>query len=259
MKSLTLVLCVIAILGSAASTYFYFEIGNTKEQLQQEVAKAETRSTELQDKLNKATAQGEALQKQVVTLDSDLGEAKSKITASDSRNTLLDRDNKQLRNQLTAKDDAEKALNSEISDLKRELAQAKLAASAATPEEIEGYKSKITTLEARVAELESTSGSTVAKIANTTAAGQTEGQPAATLPSIKGEVVSVGARNAFVVLNVGSAQGVQAGQTFSITRGDSAIASGQVSTVQESYSIAQIASNTLRGTLAKGDTAVLTK
>lgn len=264
MKSLTLVLCVIAILGSAASTFFYFEIGNTKEQLQQEKAAVETRSNELQAKLKESTDQGEALQKRLAALDSDLGEAKSKSTAAETRGAQLTRDVAQLRNQLTAKNDAEQALNREISDLKRELAQAKLSASAATPEEIEGYKTTIATLQSRVSDLESTSSSTVARMADTTVsttAGKADGAAASKtpVPDISGEVMSIGAQNAFVVLNIGSAQGVQVGQNVAISRTGAPIATAQVSSVQEKYSIAQIAGKSLRGGLAKGDTAAITK
>jgi type II secretory pathway pseudopilin PulG len=73
MKPLTLILCVIAILGSVASTFFFFQIGTAKEQLQQEVALAATRATEQQAKITEAAAQSEALQKRLAALDSELG------------------------------------------------------------------------------------------------------------------------------------------------------------------------------------------
>lgn len=268
MKSLTLALCVIAILGSAASTFFYFQIGNTKELLKQDVAKAEARSVDLQGKLAEAGAQGEALQKRLAALDSDLGEAKSKATAADTRNAQLSRDVAQLRNQITAKDDAEQTLNREVSQLKRELAQAKLSASAATPEEIEGYKSTIATLQAKITELESNRGS-IAAMPNTTGAATAAatgttgaaagGNTAAAVSSpanLSGEVVSIGSQNAFVILNIGSAKGVQVGQKFNITRGGSTVAASQISSVQENYAIAQI-SGSVRGGLNKGDVAVI--
>lgn len=254
MKSLTLALCVIAILGSAASTFFYFQVGNTKELLKQDVVKAESRATELQGKLAESGAQGEVLQKRLAELDSDLGEAKSKVTTAESRSTQLTRDLAQLKNQLTAKTDAEQALNGEIAQLKREIAQAKLAASAASPEEVEAYKSNIASLQAKVTELESARSTVGGK--PTTAGGTVETGPAAAA-GLKGEVVSIGAQNAFVVINAGSAQGVQTGQKIAITRGGAAVADAQVSSVQEGFSIAQIVSGSLRGGLAKGDVATI--
>lgn len=258
MKSLTLVLCVIAILGSAASTFFYIQIGKTKEQLQEQVATSTKNANELQAKLVEANTQGEATQKRLLTVDNERAEAISKATAAESRSTQLARDIATIRNQLTAKDDAEQALNREITQLKRELAQAKLAAASASPEEIEGYKATIATLQAKVTELES-SRSTVGKLANTTAASASGATATSSTAAggINAEVVSIGAMNAFVVLNAGSANGVQAGQNFTITRKGTTVATAQVSSVQENYAVAQIAASSLRGGLVKGDTATI--
>lgn len=251
MKSVTLALCVIAILGSAASTFFYIQIGKTKEQLQQQVATATTNSNALQAKLAEAEAQGEATQKRLLAVDNERAEAISKATAAESRSTQLARDVATIRNQLTAKDDAEQALNREISQLKRELAQAKLASFSTSPEEIEGYKTTIATLQAKVTELEA-NRSTTGTMA-TTAAGTTT----AAAGSINAEVVSIGAQNAFVILNAGSGKGIQAGQNFTITRKGATVATAQVSSVQENYAVAQISAGSLRGGLIKGDTATL--
>jgi peptidoglycan hydrolase CwlO-like protein len=257
MKSLTLALCVIAILGSAASTFFYFQIGKSKEVLQQQVTTTENRASDLQNKLTESAAQSEALQKRLAALDSDLGEAKSKVTTAETRNSQLSRDVSQLRNQITAKEDAEQSLNREIGDLKRELAQAKLNASSATPEEIEGYKSSIATLQARVNELQAGRGNTVAMMPNTTVPG-TAATPAAEAPSsLSAEVVSIGNKNAFVVLNVGSDQGVQVNQQFAISRDGSDVAKASVSSVEKNYAIAFVAADSLRGGLLKGDKAAL--
>jgi len=252
MKSLTLALCVIAILGASASTFFYFQVGKTKEELQQQVATNKAQVTELQTKLNESTTQGDVLNKRLAVLDGDLGESKSKNTAAESRSTQLSRDISQLRNQLTAKDDTEQTLNREISQLNRELAQAKLAAASVSPEEIEGYKSTIASLQAKVSDLESTRVKSVVAKANPNSGGSATS-------AVIAEVVSIGAQNAFVILNAGSVKGVQAGQNFTITRKGAAVASGQVSSVQANYAVAQIAPNSIRGGLIKGDTAALTE
>lgn len=243
MKSLTLSLCVVAILGSAASTFLYFRIGTAKEALEQQVAAAESRSTELQGRLAESAAQSEVLQKRLAELDNDLGDAKSKATAAEGRSAQLTRDIAQIRNQLTAKNDAEQALNSEIAQLKREVAQAKLAASSSSPAEVDGYKATIATLQARVTELEAS------RAANTVSA------PAGAPVGTSSEVVSIGDRNAFVVINMGSARGVLVNQRVNITRGGDTVATGVISSVQPTYSIAQITADSIRAGLSKGDTA----
>lgn len=252
MKSLTLVLCVIAILGSAAATFFYFQIGDAKEQLQQQVSAAETRASDLQTKLTEAGSQNEALQRRLAALDSDLGQAKSQATTAETRTAQLNRDVAQLRNQITAKEDAEQTLNREISQLKRELAQSKLASASATPEEIEGYKQTIATLQTRISELEASRG-TASGQPDTVAGGAQQAAPGS---HFSAEVVSVGNQNGFVVLNAGTAKGVQTGQRVAITRGGNPVATAQISSVQNNYSIAQISADTLRGGLLKGDQAV---
>ena len=254
MKSLTLALCVVAILGSAASTFFYFQIGNTKEVMQQQVASAESRSTDLQARLTESTAQGEVLQKRLAELDSDLGDAKSKATSADGRTAQLTREVAQIRNQITAKNDAEQALNGEIAQLKREVAQANLSASAASAEEIEGYKTTIATLQSRVTELQAGRGTVTT--AGTTSTGSTAPAAGAAVGSTA-QVVNIGDQNAFVVLNIGSAQGVQVNQRVNVTRGTETVATAVVSSVQAAYAIAQINTGSVRGGLSKGDTATI--
>ncbi len=251
MKSLTLVLCVIALLGSVASTFFYFQIGDTKTKLEQQVSVAKAATTDVQAKLGDANGQIEALQKRLASMDSDLGDAKSKLTSADNRSVELARNVDQLTNQITAKDDAAKALNDEISGLKRDLASLKLAS--ASPEDVDNYKKTIATLQARVTELEAGKPAAVVNADGTT----TPAPVAPAAAGLSGEVVSVGTKNAFVVLNVGKTQGVQVNQKFTITRGTDTLATAQVSSVEGDYAIAQISTDSLRGSIGKGDTATL--
>jgi hypothetical protein len=177
----------------------------------------------------------------------------STATAAEGRAAQLTRDVAQVKNQLTAKTDSEQALNREIADLKREVAQAKLASAAASPEEIEAYKSSIATLQAKVTELEAGRG---------TVAGSTSSSTSAAAPSISvgatANVVSIGEKNAFVVLDIGTAQGVQVGQKLNVTRAANTVATAVVSSVQDAYSIAQINVGSIKGGLLKGDTATIT-
>ncbi len=247
MKSLTLVLCVIALLGSVASTFFYFQIGDTKTKLAQQIAQEKSRTTEVQAKLDESVAQTDALQKRLVAMDSDLGDAKSKLTSADNKSIELARNVDQLTNQVTAKDEAIKALNNEIAGLQHDLATAKL--SSASSEEIENYKATIASLQARVNEVKADKPAAVV-----VADGTTQTAPAS---GLSGKVVSIGALNGFVVINIGTAQGVQVNQKFNITRGTNTIASAQVSSVDQGFAIAQVSSESLNGTLNKGDVATL--
>ena len=266
MKPLTLILCVIAILGSAASTFFFFQIGTAKEQLQQEVALAATQATELQGKITEAAAQSDALQKRLAALDSELGEAKSKASAADTRSTQLGREAIQLRTQLTAKTEAAQALTTELSQLKQELAQIKLTAATTAAEQSEEYKTTIANLQARITDLIAINNKATARSGKSTRgvnADSTQGAAAATAtpPSLVVEdadgfqVVSIGADNGFVVIKAGSAQGIQPKQNLVISRSGKVLATAVVSSSQENYAIAQIVTGSLKGNLIKGDLA----
>ena len=256
MKSLTLVLCVVALLGSAASTFFYFQIGDTKTKLEKQVNQATARTSEVQTKLAESGFQVDALQKRLASMDSDLGDAKSKLTSADNKSVELARNVDQLTNQITAKDEGAKALNDEIAGFKRDLATAKLAS--ASPEEVDNYKKTIAALQSRVTELEA---SKPAANVITNADGTIQPAPAApsapAAPGLSGKVVSIGAGDGFVVINLGTAQGVQVNSKFTITRGTATVASTQVSSVNEAFAIAQVASESLHGNLNKGDVATL--
>jgi hypothetical protein len=263
MKPLTLILCVIAILGSVASTFFFFQIGTAKEQLQQEVALAATQSTQLQAKITDAAAQNEALQKRLAALDSELGEAKSRASAADARSTQLGREAAQLRIQLAAKTEAGQALTAELSQLKKELAQVKLTASTTAAEQSESYKATIAGLQARITELVAlnTKANRGGKASRGVNAEASPGAAATTPVVVEDadgfQVVSIGANNGFVVIKAGSAQGLQLQDNLLISRAGKVLATAVVSSSQENYAIAQIVAGSLKGNLSKGDLATL--
>jgi len=262
MKPITLIICIVAILGSVASTFLFFQIETAKEQLQQEVALAENQATELQTKLTEAAAQSEALQKKLAELDSALGEAKSKASTADGRSTQLGREMSQLRTHLTAKTDAAQELTNEISQLKQELAQIKLTAATSAAEQSEESKATINNLQARITDLIAIT--TKAKTRNgksalTANADEAPATAAATPQFVEDAngfpVVSIGESNAFVVIKAGSAQGIELKQNLLLSRGGKVLAEAVVSSRQENYAIAQIVAGLLKGNIKKGDLA----
>ncbi|MCS6243493.1 MAG: hypothetical protein H2172_06500 [Opitutus sp.] len=262
MKPLTLILCVIAILGSVASTFFFFQIGTAKEQLQQEVALAATQATQLQGKITGAAAQSDALEKRLAALDNELGDAKSKASTADARSTQLGREATQLRTQLTAKTEAAQALTTELSQLKQELAQIKLTAATTAAEQSEEYKATIANLQARITDLiaintkaNARGGKSLPGVNADTAPGAAAPTPLVVEDANGFQVVSIGADNGFVVIKAGSAQGIQPKQNLVISRSGKVLATAVVSSSQENYAIAQIVTDSLKGNLSKGDLA----
>ncbi len=252
MKALTLTLCILALLGSGASGYFWWEIGNTKKDLQSQLASEQSRAAALQGNLEQTTATLEQKQTQLAETDAALGDTKRNLTAAEARNVQATRDLEGLRKTLATKEATERKLNTDLDNLRRELVQTRLAAQVGNPEEIENYKQTIASLEARLTDLQS---------GGTGIAPGTPGGPA--LPgkaklserTAAARVAQVGTKNAFVVLDLGVADGITVGNKFIISRAGENIAESVISEVKDTYAIAQIAPTTIKTTLKAGDIA----
>lgn len=252
MKSFTLVLCVLALLGAAASTALFLVIGNTKAALHQELNASQARATGLETQLTDARTEGERLQKRLAAIDADLGDTKSRLSATELRAIQLSRDLNQTRTLLATKEETERQLNQDIAALKRELVQSRLAASAAaSPEEVAGYRQTIAQLTDKVSTLETTlrHATSVASLASPSSATVTAARSRAA------PVVSVGPQNAFVVLAYGASHGARSQQELQVLRGTQPVATVHISDVRENYSIAQVVPSSLSGALQKGDVA----
>lgn len=249
MKALTLALCILALLGSAASGYFWWSIGNTKEQLRQDLASATTRADGLQTNLTKTNEELEGTKARLVAESAELGDTKSKLTAAEARNVQIAREVDTLKKSVAEKEQTEQALNTQLDTLRKDLVQARLAAQVGNPEETARYQQTITSLEARLAEL---SGAAPVAADGTPAA---PAKPAMSERTAAARVASVGTQNAFVVLELGTADGISAGNKFSITRAGEPVAESVISAVMDEYSIAQIVPASIKSTLKAGDIA----
>jgi septal ring factor EnvC (AmiA/AmiB activator) len=254
MKALTLVLCILALLGSAASGYFWWEIGNTKKELQSQLSSEQARATSLQGSLAQTNESLEKTNTKLAESDAALGDAKRNLTAAEARNVQTARDLDAAKRTLAAKEDAEKKLNSDLDALRRELVQTRLAAQVGSPEELEVARKTISGLETRLAELQGLpppAASTEVAAASTAAPAK----PALSERTSAARVAQVGVKNAFVVLDLGTADGITVGNRFVIKRGEDQIAESVISDVKESFSIAQVVPGSIKSTLKAGDTA----
>ncbi len=261
MKSLTLILAVIAILGAAASGFFWWQVGDTKKQLQEQLSAEQSRASTLQSDLTRANEEKTTLQSNLARIDGDLGDIKRNLTAAEARNVQLARESETLKRTLTAKEESEKKLNADLDVLRRELVQTRLASQVGNPEEIEKYKQNIAGLEARIAELQSgaTSSSAASSLTSQSSAAPAPGQVAVSPRAANARVAQVGPRNAFVVLELGAADGIVAGQRFLITRDGRTIADSVVSGVEDTYVIAQVVPASIQSALQAGDNASIAR
>lgn len=258
MKKLTLTLSIVAILGAAASAWFYIQIGNTKQELSDKLAAENTRAADLDAELNKSKEQAANLQQRLTTLDSELGDTKSRLSSSEARSVQINRDLTQIRSQLEAREQAEKEARSQIEQLRSELVKARLNTEQSSPEELERLQQTIAGLEARIQELQNQAPGTTAVGAPATAATGTSAAPQSTLPAeFTTHVASVGPMNSFVVLAFGQNDGAQVGQRFVIVRNGQEIAQAQVSEVREGHAIAQVLPASIKSALRSGDSAAV--
>ena len=249
MKALTLSLAILAILGSAASGFFYFQIGNSKTLLQSELSTEQVRSTNLKSNLDKTSAERDELQTKLSSTDAELGDTKSKLTASEARSVQLNRDLTQVKGS-AAKSEAEaQKLTAEVTQLRRDLVQARIEAQTGSPEEIEKYKQTIASLQSKLAVFQP-EGVT----ANPSDTASKPGQPTRAASGTS-HVAVVGPKNSFVVLDIGSNSGIASGQKFIVARAGQVLAEAIVSEVKDTYAIAQVTPSSIKGSIAVGDIA----
>jgi chromosome segregation ATPase len=144
--------------------------------------------------------------------------------------------------------DREHATAARLDETARALAE--LRAAAPSAETIARYQTTIADLEKRLAAAQGGR----ALVASTAPSASTAVFAAG---SRSPSVVNVGPQNAFVILNFGSAHGARPHQSLTICRGVATLARVSLSDVREHFSIAQVEPDSLRGTLQKGDTALI--
>jgi hypothetical protein len=246
MHRLPLILCALALLGSAVSAALYLRIGDSKRILASRLADTTARVAKLEGDLAAANEQGGVLKTKAAALESDLDAAKTKLAASDARAAQFERDFTQAKSVLSVYEQTARALADEVAALRTDLSDAR--GSNASPEAVEGYKNTIAELERQLANARNGA-------AMPTAAGAAN----AVFASRPGRatVLTVGPENAFVVLNFGAARGAQVGQKMSVSQGTDVVAMVLISDVRNNFSIAHVLPDSLRGVLHKGDSAVL--
>ena len=266
MKAITLVLCILALLGSAASGYFWWQVGDTKKQLESKLQAETAAGAALREDLAKANSARTAVQADLTRSDSDLGDAKSRLTAAEARTIQVAREVESLKTAVAEKESAEKKLTADLDTLRRELVQTRLTSQTGSPEELEKFKQTIATLEAQVIQLQSSASHTSSGTSTGTTTGTSSGesssnvvQPELSARTAAAEVAKVGRKNAFVILDLGTADGIIVGNKFLITRDGETIAESVISEVTEGYAIAQVVPSSIKSALTTGDTATFTK
>jgi hypothetical protein len=231
-----------------------------------QITRLSRQNADLRYEAKQAAAQAEKLGRHAIELDSQLGSAKSRTTATEVRHHQLTRE-------LSEREQREVALMAELATLRQKLTEAsapaeasrgevaaapvgaRAAPPASTPAEppidLSAYRTRITELEQQLTQL------LTRALAEPVAAPAAESEPAPAPPEPY-QVVRVGPRDSFVVLDYGAAHGARAGQILSLWQGTSEVARVQISDARPRFSLAQVLSATLKGQLQTGDLVLLT-
>jgi hypothetical protein len=247
MKGITLFLSLIALLAAGVSGLLYVMVGNEKDQLAAKLEAAEVKlATELISK-GEILSERKELADRAKSLETDLNELKARNTTLEARNAQLTRETTQIRDQLGSRATTDQAAARQIAELNRQLVEARAATatSAANPEQIANYQARIADLEAEVIALRR--GPTPVL---------TPSDPLANVPAnLTANVIDVGPRAAFVVLDIGSRNGAAPSLEMVLRRGSVVIAHVRLTEVKETYSVAHVLPRTGSGNVRPGDTA----
>jgi len=237
----------------------------TNTDLEGQVTRLTRQNADLRYELKQASRQAADIGQRAVELDSQLGSAKVRTTATENQNIQLVR-------QLSEREQREVALMAELATLRQQTADrspgsepvvlptliltaskesSPPAPSSPAPEvDSAPYRQRIAELEDQLTRL------------LTRALAESLPEPAAPYPEPAPnphQVVRVGPAAAFVVLDYGEAHGARPHTVIRLQRGTSELAQVQISDVRPRFSLAQVLPGTLKGQLQTGDLVVFTQ
>jgi hypothetical protein len=233
--------------------------------LSAQVTRLSRQNADLRYELKQASKQAVDIGQRAVELDSQLGSAKARTTATETKNVQLVR-------QLTEREQREVALMAELATLRQQttdrspseepvvlptliLTAGKELSPPAPPSpapevDVGPYRQRIAELEDQLTRL------------LTRALAETLPEPATPDPEpapVPHQVVRVGPAAAFVVLDYGETHGARPQAIIRLQRGTSELAQVQISDVRPRFSLAQVLPGTLKGQLQTGDLVVFTQ
>ncbi|MBX3735518.1 MAG: hypothetical protein KF715_02420 [Candidatus Didemnitutus sp.] len=289
---LLLVTLSVLIVAGAIGTVFF------QRQAELHAARAATLERDLERVRAEATQEHERAQKlstKAAELDTQLGNAKTRTTATETKNTQLARELTATKSSLTERQQREVALLSEIEALRQQMRLAEtasasapapvapssatlatsasnantLAAGSALPPNAPVPPSSATVGEPsaadldayreRIAALESQLTSLLTRALAEPSAPPAVA-PAAQPPPAPGyRVVRVGPHDAFVIVDYGRDEGATIGDELTLHRGTTVVARVQISDARAKFSVAQVLPAALKRQLQPGDFVLIAK
>lgn len=288
---LLLVTLSVLIVAGAIGTVFF------QRQAELHAARAATLERDLERVRAEATQEHERAQKlstKAAELDTQLGNAKTRTTATETKNTQLARELTATKSSLTERQQREVALLSEIEALRQQMRLAETA-SASAPAPVAPSSATLATSASNASTL--AAGSALPPNAPVPPSSATVGEPSAAdldayreriaalesqltdmltralaepaappaptpavpPPAPGYRVVRVGPHDAFVIVDYGRDEGATIGDELTLHRGTTVVARVQISDARAKFSVAQVLPAALKRQLQPGDFVLIAK
>lgn len=250
MKGFTLFLSLIALMAAVVCGVLYVMTGNEKGILARDIETASKQLAEARTKIGELTSENADLSNRAKSLETDVNELKARNTTLEARNAQLAREMSGVRDQLGDRAASDQAASRRIAELTRELTEAQAAArttttTGASTEDVAAYQSRIADLEAQVNALR-----------QGTSISFSSADPLANVPSnLTANVIDVGPKSAFIVLDIGTRNGAAPTLEMVVRRGAVIIARVRLTEVKETYSVGNVVPRSGNGNVRPGDTA----
>ncbi|MEC7906566.1 MAG: hypothetical protein VYC82_05020 [Verrucomicrobiota bacterium] len=249
MNYITNFLSVLAVIGAIASGGFYFLNLQEANNLSQELQIANTQLSTTQSKNIEQSSKIDDLSAQLQQSNQTLEETRSNITVIMARSNQLKRENGRLSDELDMRLDKEESLQIALADLKKEMAE--LRANSISLDKATAYEQEIASLEARILQLKNSQAT-----ASTVSLSDTYRTLKTAPGGLSGQILTVGPKSSFVVINLGYISGVRLDHLLEIQRDGKLVANIQVTEVKENLSIARILPESMENDPETGDIVI---
>jgi peptidoglycan hydrolase CwlO-like protein len=245
------ILLTIALISTVWLGAAYYHLAGTNKILRKDLTTNRELVSAQAQTLKESQDENQQLRADLKSMDVDLGQTKTRITAAESAKIQLGRELRSTRETVTASEAKITELTQAIVGLQTELDESNSRQT--SPASVAAYQSKIERLEQALAEANS-------KVSPAPSAQDESPPPGYLLTTSRARtslVMSVGPASAFVIVNYGAVHGALPAQLITIRRGTETVATALITDVREKFSIAQVQPESLRGALHKGDSAVI--
>ncbi len=241
MNIASMLLRILAILGAVAAAVMFFLLGNQKEELQNQLSNTEADLQQSQSQLRTVTQEKTELEEQASALTTQVEELESRSESLDNQLLRVRQELAEAREIISARDQEAETLRAEAGRIRRELLEERNRIATLTEnmneEDSAALRASIRELEQQLRDTEIRLQNVQSPSTQQVAEAQTEEQAR---PALRGEVTDVGPDSAFVLINLGSNDGIEANSSVMLRRGARYIGRANIVEVREDVSVARV-------------------